>query len=77
MVLCIAMVAKVSPNCVKVEPKRLSSSMLNLHAIAFASTVMDAVNSHEFLKSPLMLYYARKQQLEKNLIKCNQFLFCI
>ena len=51
------MVAKVSPSCTKDEAKRLISSILNLHASAFASAVMDAVNSHEFIISPLILYY--------------------
>ena len=56
-VLCNAMVAKVSPSCTNDEAKRLISSILNLHASAFASAVIDAVNSHEFIISPLILYY--------------------
>lgn len=65
-VLCNAMVVKVSPNCAKVAPKRLISSTLNLHASAFAIAVIDAVNSHEFIISPLILYVVRFEMFKRD-----------
>ncbi len=56
-VLCNAIVVKVSPNCMNVDPKRLNSSVLSLHANAFAIAVIDAVNSHGFIITPLMIVY--------------------
>ena len=56
-VLCNAMVAKVSPSWTKDEAKRLISSILNLRASACATAVIDVVNSHEFIISPLILDY--------------------
>ena len=65
-VLCNTMVAKVSPSCTNVEAKRLISSILNLHASAFASAVIDAVNSHEFIISPLILYVVHFEMFKRD-----------
>ena len=47
------MVASVSPNCVSIAARRVISFVLNLHDKEFAIAVIDAVNSHEFIVSPL------------------------
>ena len=55
MLLCVAMVRRVSPNCVRVTPNRVSSSSVSLQASAFAKAVMEAVNSQEFTKDHLYI----------------------
>ena len=52
MLLCVAMVASVSPNCVRAAPNKLSPFTLNLQARAFAIAVIDAVNSQGFIIPP-------------------------
>ena len=49
MLFCVAIVSSVSPNWVSTTPSRLISSVVRLQAIAFASAVMDAVSSQEFI----------------------------
>ena len=60
ILLCAAIVNRVSASCVRVAPSRFISSSVSLQAIALATTVMEAVNSHEFTKiSPPHLSYER------------------
>lgn len=50
------MVANVSPSCVVTAASRFNSSVVSLQAIAFATAVTEAVNSHGFMVSPDALY---------------------
>ena len=61
MLFCVAMVRRVSPNCVRETPNSSNSSWLNWQASQFAIAVMDAVSSHAFIVSPSALYYAGGQ----------------
>lgn len=47
--LCAAMVASVSPDCIKTKLSIFSSSVPRLHTMEFAIAVMDTVNSREFI----------------------------
>ena len=44
----VAMVSRVSPNCVRAVPSSVISSTVSLQARALASAVMEAVNSQAF-----------------------------
>ena len=58
MLFCVAMVRRVSPNCIRETPSVASSSWINWHASQFAKAVMDAVSSQAFMVSPSAPYYA-------------------
>ena len=58
MLFCVAMVRRVSPNCVRETPGSDSSSWLNWHAGQLAKAVMDAVSSQAFMVLPSAPYYA-------------------
>ena len=74
MLLCVAIVVSVSPNCDSTAPQRLNSSSFHSRANALAIAVMDVVSSHGFIAMPpLMLYYAYNRDLATN--KSNRALF--
>lgn len=58
ILLLVAIVESVSPNCVRDMANNSSSSWLNWHASQFAMAVMDAVSSQAFMVSPSAPYYA-------------------
>ena len=59
MLFCVAMVRRVSPNCVSETPNNSNSSWLNWQASQFAMAVMDAVSSQAFIISPSVFILCR------------------
>lgn len=59
ILLCVAMVVRVSPSCEKTAPKTFSSSFVRSLANAFAIAVIDTVSSHGFIVYHLSTVYAR------------------
>lgn len=58
MLLCAAMVSRVSASWVRIAPSRLSWSVVSRQARALAMAVMEAVSSHGFTKIPPGVLYA-------------------
>ena len=58
MLFCVAMVRRVSPNCVRETPNNSSCSCVSWQASQFAMAVIDAVSSQAFIGSPSAPYYA-------------------
>lgn len=58
MLFCVAMVRRLSSNCIREVPQSANCSCVSRLASQFAKAVMDAVSSQAFVVSPSAQYYA-------------------
>ena len=65
MLLCAAIVSKVSASWVRTAPSRFSWSVVSRQARALAMAVIEAVSSHGFTKIPPGVLYAGEGVLGK------------
>ena len=58
MLFCVAMVRRLSSNCIREVPQSANCSCVSRLASQFAKAVMDVVSSQAFEVSPSAQYYA-------------------